>query len=127
MPFRFQDLVGRYRLVLSDELRAFIERAFVAPAPAAEQADIRLEALREAALAELEIQADGTVISRAGAAEFYRVTLAVTDEVLHILAFDKAKGLPVTLSLRDADTLVAVQPNKPAAVFVRAHGQNTTS
>jgi hypothetical protein len=126
MPFRFKDLIGRYRLVVSDELRAFIERAFVAPAPAADQENIRREALHEAALAELELLPDGTMISRAGAAEFYRLRLPVTDDFLHELAFEKAPGQPVTLTLRDANTLVALQPNKPEAVFVR-QGQNTTS
>jgi hypothetical protein len=120
MLFRFRELVGRYSLVVSDELRDFIERAFVAPAAEPDRERIRQEALREAALAEVEIEADGTLISRAGAAEFYRLKLAVTDERLFSLAFEKAPGKAVSLSLRDVNTLVAVQPGQPEAVFVRA-------
>src|SRR3954467_13935259 len=113
MLFRFRELVGRYSLVVSDELRDFIERAFVAPAAEPDRERIRQEALREAALAEVEIEADGTLISRAGAAEFYRLKLAVTDERLFSLAFEKAPGKAVSLSLRDVNTLVAVQPGQP--------------
>jgi hypothetical protein len=53
VTFRFADLVGRYRLVVTDELREFVERAFVAPAPANERERIRGEAIDEAKRAEL--------------------------------------------------------------------------
>lgn len=119
MIFRFAELVGNYALVVSPELLAFIERTFVEPAPAAERAAIRDEALAEAAAAQLVIQADGTVISRAGAAEFYRIRLAAGDERLEQLAFEKAPGHGVVLSMRDADTVVAAQAGKPDAVFRR--------
>ncbi len=118
--------VGRYRLLVSDELLAFIERTFVEPAPETERERVRRQALAEAALAELEIEADGTVISRAGAEEFYRLRLPMANELVDTVAFEKAPGQPVTLRLHDANTLVAVQPHKPDTVFVR-HGQNTTS
>jgi hypothetical protein len=119
MIFRFAELVGNYALVVSPELLAFIERTFVEPAPAAERAAIRDEALAEAAAAQLVIQADGTVISRAGAAEFYRIQLALGEEPLEQLAFEKAPGHGVVLSMRDADTVVAAQAGKPDAVFRR--------
>jgi hypothetical protein len=119
MLFRFAELVGNYSLVVSPELLAFIERAFVQPAPAAERAAIRDEALAEAAAAQLVIRADGTLVSRAGAAEFYRIQLAVSDDYLEQLAFEKAPGHGVVLSMRDADTVVAAQTGKPDAVFRR--------
>jgi len=49
-------------------LLAFIEQAFVKPAPEAERPAIRAEALAEAAAGELVIEPNGTVVSRAGAA-----------------------------------------------------------
>ena len=120
MPFRFAQLVGSYRLVVSAELLAFIECAFVAPAPAAEQAAIRAEALAEAAAAQLIIEADGTISSRAGAAEFYRIEVIVGEEgQLEQLAFEKAPGHGVVLRMLDADTLVAAQADKPDAIFRR--------
>jgi len=119
MPFRFAQLVGNYRLVVSPELVAFVERAFVEPAPAGEQAAIRAQALAEAAAAELIIQADGTLISRAGAAEFHRIRVAPGSEQLEQLVFEKAPGQGVVLRLLDADTVVAVQAGKPDAIFRR--------
>ena len=119
MIFRFAELVGNYGLVVSPELLAFIERAFVEPAPAADRAAIRAEALAEAAAAQLIIGADGTLVSRAGTAEFYRIQLAVGDDRLEQLAFEKAPGHGVVLSMRDADTVVAAQTGKPDAVFRR--------
>jgi hypothetical protein len=119
MPFRFPQLVGRYRLVVSDELLAFVERTFVEPAPPSERAAIRAEARAEAAAAELVIEPDGTVISRAGTAEFYRIRLDVQTGDLDELGFDKAPGQSVTLRLLEPDTLLAVQPGKPNVVFAR--------
>jgi hypothetical protein len=123
MPFRFAQLVGRYRLVVSPELLAFVERTFVEPAPEPERAANRAEALAEAAAAELLIQADGVVISRAGAAVFYRIRLEVDAGQLDELCFEKAPGQAVTLQLLDPDTLLAIQPGKPNAVFARATGE----
>lgn len=119
MTFRFAQLVGNYSLVVSSEILAFIERALVEPAPAAEQAAIRAEALAEAAAAQLVIQADGTLISRAGAAEFYRIRVAPADGQVEQLAFEKAPGQGVVLRMLDVDTLVAAQTGKPDAVFRR--------
>jgi hypothetical protein len=119
MAFRFAQLVGSYRLVVSVELLAFIERAFVEPAPAAERAAIRAEALAEAAAAQLVIQADGTISSRAGAAEFYRIQVVAGEEEREQLVFEKAPGHGVVLRMLDADTLVATQAGKPDAVFRR--------
>jgi hypothetical protein len=119
MAFRFAQLVGSYSLVVSAELLAFIERAFVAPAPAAEQAAIRGEALAEAAAAQLIIEANGTISSRAGAAEFYRIQVVAGEGQLEQLAFEKAPGHGVVLRMLDADTLVAAQAGKPDAFFRR--------
>jgi hypothetical protein len=119
MTFCFAQLVGNYRLVVSSDLLAFIERAFVEPAPVAEQAAIRAEALAEAAAAQLVIEADGTLISRAGAAELYRIRLAAADGQIEQLAFEKAPGHGVVLRMLDVDTLVAAQAGKPDAVFRR--------
>jgi hypothetical protein len=119
MPIRFAQLVGRYRLVASPELLAFVERTFVEPAPEADRAAIRAEALAEAAAAELVIEPDGTVISRAGAAEFYRISLKIESDPVAELRFEKAPGQAVTLRVLDADTLVAIQPGKPDALFAR--------
>lgn len=123
MPFRFAELVGHYRLVVSSELLAFVERTFVEPAPEPDRAAIRAEALAEAAAAELVIEPDGTVISRAGAAEFYRIPLQIFTDLREELHFEKAPGKAVTLRLLDADTLLAVQPGKPNALFARVRGK----
>ena len=122
MTFHFADLVGRYRLLVSPELLSFVERAFVEPAPEAERAAIRAEALAEAAAAELELQANGTLISRAGPVEFYRIQLAVAEGLLEQLVFEKAPGQGVVLRMLNADTVVAVQAGKPDAVFLRKPG-----
>ena len=119
MTFHFAELVGQYGLVVSPELLAFVERVFVATAPAAERASVRADALAEAAAAQLVVEADGTLISRAGAAEFYRIKLAPATEPLEQLAFEKAPGQGVVLRMLDADTLVALQSGKPDAVFRR--------
>jgi hypothetical protein len=119
VAFRARELVGRYRLVVSAELLRFVEQAFVEPAPPAERARVRAEALAEARQAELEITPQGTVISRAGAEEFYRVELALPDTLVDEVAFEKAPGLGVRLRKLSADTLVAVQVGKPDAVFER--------
>jgi len=123
MPFHFAQLVGRYRLVVSPELLAFVERTFVEPAPEPERAAIRADALAEAAAAELVVEPDGTVISRAGAAEFYRIALEIAADPVEELRFEKAPGQAVTLRPLDADTLLAIQPGKPNAVFARAAGE----
>ena len=52
MRASFDELVGCYGFVTTDETLAFIERQFVAPAPPDERDGIRDEALREAAGAE---------------------------------------------------------------------------
>lgn len=120
MAFHARELVGRYRLVVSDELLSFVERAFIEPAPPAERARIRAEALAEARQAELEITPDGTVISRAGPDEFYRVALDLPDTLVDEVTFEKAPGLGVRLRKLSDHTLVALQAGKPDAVFERA-------
>ena len=119
MTTPFRDFVGRYRLVVSDALLAFIENAFVAPAPEHERAAIRAEALAEAAAAELEIHPDGTLISRAGSREFYRVQLPIPSPDTDF-TFEKAPGHRVTLELLADGSLHALQPNRPPATFRRS-------
>jgi hypothetical protein len=116
--FRFAELVGRYRLVVSKALLEFIERAFVETAPSERAERARQEALDEANRSELCIDADGTITSCAGDREFYRVKVDVAGD-LHALDFEKAPGMPVTLVLAGPQRLVAHQPNKPPAEFLR--------
>jgi hypothetical protein len=119
VTFYFADLVGRYRLVMTDELVEFIERAFVAPAPPADRERVRREALEEAGSAELEIHAGGMIVSRAGAQEFYRVHTSPDGRAYERFDFDKAPGMPVMLVLASSERLLAQQPNKPVAEFRR--------
>ena len=121
MGFRFADWVGCFRLEVSEELLAFVERTFVAAAPVSERARVRVEALAEASAADLEIGADGVVVSRAGSEEFYRVRLGLPEarELVAELSFEKAPGVVVQLRLLDTERLVAVQPGKPDMTFVR--------
>jgi hypothetical protein len=108
--------------MVCDTLVAFLERAFVEPAPEPDRARIRAEALAEADAAELEIQADGNIVSRTGASELYRIRLA-TSEVASDLSFEKAPGEFVTLRLLDDGNLLAVQTGKPDLTFARQTGQ----
>jgi hypothetical protein len=118
MTSPFHDIVGRYRLVVSDDLLAFIERAFVDPAPQHDRARVRAEALTEAAAAELEVQQDGLLISRAGPQVLYRAQLPRPSPGAD-LTFEKSPGHAVTLRLLPDGSLVAHQPNKPPATFRR--------
>lgn len=120
MKFHFRDLVGRYKLELTDELRAFIERVFVDLAPAADRAAVREEALHEAQGSELEAYADGTLVSRSHGQEFFRVKVDPNGAELDELGFEKSGGAAVRLEMRDADTVVAHQAGKFTAVFRRA-------
>lgn len=119
MSFRFSELVGRYRLEVTEELNAFIERVFVASAPAGEQATVRAEALDEARGSELEAFPDGTLVSRSRGQEFFRVNVGDADALYEELTFEKAPGVTVRIELRDRDTLVAHQPGRLTAVFRR--------
>lgn len=119
MTVFFAELVGRYRLEVTNELRAFIERTFVESAPAAQQAAVRAAALDEAAGSELELHADRTLVSRSGAQEFVRVRLPTTELDESGIVFEKAPGVSVRLEICDGETLVAHQAGKPAARFRR--------
>jgi hypothetical protein len=120
VKFRFLDLVGRYRLEVTDDLRAFIERVFVDPAPASERAAVRQEALDEAAGSELEAYPDGTLVSRSRGQEFFRVKVDPAAAELEELGFDKSAGVAVRLEMRDPDTVIAHQAGKLTVVFRRA-------
>jgi hypothetical protein len=120
VKFRFQDLVGRYRLEVTGELRAFIERVFVDLAPASERAAVREEALHEATGSELEAYPDGTLVSRSGSQEFFRVKVDPNGAELDQLSFEKSPGASVRLEMLDADTVIANQSGKLTVVFRRA-------
>jgi hypothetical protein len=120
MKFGFPDLVGRYRLEVTDELRGFIERVFVGSAPPTEREAVRAEALGEAAGSELEAYADGTLVSRSRGQEFYRVKVDPSAIDLAELAFEKSAGVSVKLEMRDHDTVGAHQAGKRTVVFRRA-------
>ena len=127
MTFRFGEIVGRYRLVVSPELLEFIERAFVEPAALEQRDAIRAEALHEAAGSELEVTSDGHVISRSHEQQFYRIALAAPaglcaprgDLEYEELCFEKGPSAPVSLRLVDKDTVRATQPGKPVTEFRR--------
>ena len=114
MTVRFADFVGRYRLVVSAALLEFVERMFVEPS---ERQRARKEALDEAHHSELLIDLNGTITSRAGDREFYRVKVAAGNAEIDALRFEKAPSMPVTLVLAPPDRLIAHQPNKPPAEF----------
>jgi hypothetical protein len=121
MTFRFAEVVGTYRLVVTSELLQFIERAFVEPLPVAEREGARGEALAEANAAEIEFTADGVFISRAGGQEFFRVRLDLNLNLTDYdqLDFEKTRGQRVTVRPLNKDTLLVVQPGKPPAEFRR--------
>ena len=104
MSFRFAELVGTYRLVVSDALLEFIERAFVARTPHRERERVRKEALDEAKRSELRIDPDGTITSRSGESEFYRVKVAFEDVDFHSLSFEKSPAFMAR------GTVVRLQP-----------------
>lgn len=120
MTFRFGEIVGRYRLLVSPELLEFIERAFVEPAALEQRDAIRAEALHEAAGSELEVTPDGHVISRSHEQQFYRIALpGLRDVEYEELCFEKGPSAPVSLRLVDKDTVRATQPGKPVVDFRR--------
>src|SRR3954469_6085661 len=112
MRASFDEFVGCYGFVITDQTLAFIEQQFVDPAPPNERDGIRDEAIREAAGAELEITATGCVISRSHDTEFYRVQLEPFVDARDELRFEKPSPHPawVRLELLDRDTLIAEQP-----------------
>lgn len=119
MGVSFAEFVGCYRLVVSEDLLAFIERTWVEPAPLAERDRVRREAQQEAQGAEIEIRADGTFISRSGEQELYRVTLSTGLDEQAQLCFEKTPGQRVCLRLLDGDRVLAMQSGKPDNEFRR--------
>jgi len=119
MTFRFAEIVGTYRLVVTSELRLFIEQTFVDPLPVAERDAGRTEALAEAGAAEIEFTPDGFFISRSGAQVFFRVRLNLDRADYDQLDFEKSAGQRVTVRRLNDDTLLALQPGRPPAEFRR--------
>jgi hypothetical protein len=109
---------GRFALEVSAELREHIERRFVATAPTDARERVRSEALSEAENAEVELTSDGWFVSRALGVELFRTALpsAAADGSITFL---KAAAEPVTLRFLDDDTLLALQPGRPNAIFRR--------
>jgi hypothetical protein len=107
--------VGKYRLDFTEELRAWYRAKIGASVndPSALEAAM-LEAEAEAATAEIEIAADGTIASRAGGTEFYRVPLSIVGERAH---FEKPPSTPIELE-RSADGILAHEMGKPTMRFV---------
>ena len=119
MAFRFAEIVGIYRLVVTSELRMFIEQTFVEPLPVVERDASRAEALSEASAAEIEFTSDGFFISRSGAQVFFRVRLNLDLADHDQLNFEKSPGERVTVRRLNHDTLLALQPGRPPAEFRR--------
>jgi hypothetical protein len=119
MTFRYEEIVGTYRLAITSELLTFIDRTFVEPLPVAERDGIRREALAEANGAEIEFTADGVFVSRLGGQEFFRVRLELESTDHDQLDFEKAPGERVTVRPLNKDTLLAIQPGRPPAEFRR--------
>ena len=119
MAFRFAEIVGIYRLVVTSELRMFIEQTFVEPLPVAERDASRAEALSELSAAEIEFTSDGFFISRSGAQVFFRVRLNLDLADHEQLNFEKSPGERVTVRRLNHDTLLALQPGRPPAEFRR--------
>ncbi len=111
---------GRYRLDVTEELVAFVERTFVASLPLAERAAARAEMSSELASSELELSADGTLISRARGAEALRVRLSAASIARGTLTFEKAPGVEVRLECVSPREIVAIHPGKPPLKFTRA-------
>jgi hypothetical protein len=113
-------VAGRYRLEVSEALRAFVERTFVAPLPSAERDAARAETARELETSELELSADGTLVSRANGVEALRVRVPAASLAERVLSFEKAPGVVVRLECISPDVLVALHPGKPPLTFRRA-------
>jgi len=119
MTFRFAQIVGSYRLVVTSQLRVFIEQTFVEHLPIAERDMARTEALAEASASEIEFTPDGVFISRCGAQVFFRVRLNLALADYEQLEFEKSPGERVSVRRLDDDTLLALQPGRPPAEFRR--------
>jgi hypothetical protein len=110
---------GRYRLEVSDELVAFVERTFVAPLPPGEREAARAETSSELASSEFELSPDGVLISRANGAEALRVLLPAPGLGQQTLRFEKAPGVEVRLECHAPDVIIAIHPDKPPLSFKR--------
>ena len=110
-----EDLVGTYRFVFSDDLRAhWRERLKLSAPPALAQALATIE--REAATARIEVTPTGHVVSRSGEAEFYRAPLQKDDRGL---SFDRPNGSRVVLRKSSEHEMFAHEPGKPEMRFER--------
>lgn len=120
MKFRFADLVGRYRLIVSAEILDFIERAFVSVAPLPEQEQVRQAALSDASSAEIEFLPDGAFISRESGQVLLTRLLEIDDSEREHWEFEKAPGQRVRVERLADGSLSIRQPERPLAQFRRA-------
>jgi hypothetical protein len=112
---------GRYRPLVSPELLEWIERTFVASAPAGQQEHIRKAALVELAGAELELLPGDVVVSRAGEKEWFRVRLPRGVACNNTFEFEKAPGVAVRIERDRGAGLVAHQAGRPSIRFEKVN------
>jgi len=107
--------IGRYRLVFTEELRAWFRARTSAATgdPTAIEAAMA-EAEREALVAEIELSEDGHIASRAGSHEYYRAPVTFEGDRAH---FVKPPATTVVLS-KTPEGVEAREPDKPAMLFV---------
>jgi hypothetical protein len=117
--FRYEELVGRWRLRVTVEFREFVERSVRAQAPEHLVAAALREALHEAEGAELELCPDGRFVSRSHGAELLSANVHVRQEPMLVLAFEKAPGQRVEMRLVTANEVRVLQSGKPEMRFDR--------
>ncbi len=119
--FRYAELVGRWRLRVTEEFREFVGRSVREHAPAHLAEAARREALHEAEGAEFELCADGRFVSRSHGVELLSAKVEVERErePMRVLAFEKAPGQRVEMRLVDANEVRVLQAGKPEMAFER--------
>lgn len=108
---------GRYRVVSSAELLAWIERTFVLPADPEDRAAVRAEVMHELEGAELELIPGDQVVSRSHAQEWVRADLPLGGAAEPSFVFEKKPGVLVRVEHRAPGLLVTHEPGKPAIEF----------
>jgi hypothetical protein len=117
--FRYAELVGRWRLRVTEEFREFVARSVRERAPAYLAEAALREALHEAEGAEFELCADGRFVSRSHGVELLSAEVDVGREPMLVLAFEKAPGQRVEMRLVDANEVRVLQTGKPEMAFER--------
>jgi len=118
--FHYFELVGRWRLRLSPDFRAFVEARIQQQRLAEAAAEAALAAAwHEACGAEFELSADGTFISRSHGCELLRAAVAFDAGPMSALEFEKAPGATVRMLRSAPDVLLVQQPGTPDLCFDR--------